>query len=81
MDKLTPSEAWADFWHTTGQHIKPRTVDLRAAYQAAKGIAKKKDGQPVVMSAERIEKLMREHAPGEYTLHTYFTKNETPATT
>ena len=79
MEKMTPHEAWLDFWESAGQHIKPRTDDLKQAHQAGKEKARYPNGNLIVMTSARVEKLLERYAPGKYSRHDYFTKNGQPS--
>lgn len=69
MDKsLTPQQAFADFWETTGRFITPSPDELRKAKQTMEGRQLKK-GKVMHLGVDRVKRLLDKYAPGKYMLN------------
>jgi hypothetical protein len=62
--RLSPYEAWEDFW----KNALPEKItnELYVADRAFRGVAKKPDGKPIRLGEKRIVRLIKKYAPGRY---------------
>ena len=77
--RLTPIEAWDDFYENyTNGRKEGVPMEIRVAQATSKGNTKQPSGTVKTLGANRIKRLLEKYAPGQYAFHDgepYFVKS------